>query len=167
MECRRATTQDADELARLFADGIATYTAFAPPGWTGPSYEEEVTELQRLLPDERVWCFVAVEAGTAVGQVMILPTAISRVPADRPGLAHFRNLFVAESHWGTGLAVDLHRAAIQAARERGFTQMRLYTPGRHGRARRFYEREGWVAIGGELDDAELGIPLIEYRYALT
>ena len=75
------------------------------------------------------------------------------LPADRlsfariddPGLVHFRQLFVTRGHWGTGLARRLHAAAIDEARARGFTAMRLFTPGGQERARRFYEREGWCA----------------------
>ena len=56
------------------------------------------------------------------------------MPVDEPGLAHLRNLFVDREFWGTGLASELHGAAIVAARERGFAQMRLFTPARHGLA---------------------------------
>ena len=44
--------------------------------------------------------------------------------------------------------------------------MRLFTPVGHGRARRFYEREGWVPAGEEFHDAGPDLVLIEYRYAL-
>jgi predicted GNAT family N-acyltransferase len=43
--------------------------------------------------------------------------------------------------------------------------MRLFTPEGQARARRFYEREGWVQYG-EPFEAGLGIPLVEYRREL-
>jgi hypothetical protein len=44
--------------------------------------------------------------------------------------------------------------------------MRLFTPAAHARARRFYEREGWVAAGDEFHDAGPNLALVEYRRAL-
>jgi len=41
--------------------------------------------------------------------------------------------------------------------------MRLFTPAGHGRARRFYEREGWTAAGPPTDENAFGMALIEYR----
>ena len=166
MQCRRATIDDADALAHLFADGMATYRSFAPEGWEAPTADREAAALATLLPDERVWCLAAVEDGTVLGQVMILPADLSRRPVDEPALAHLRNLFVDESRWGSGLARTLHDAALAAARERAFAQMRLFTPSRHGRARRFYEREGWSAVGDAFVDRDVGLELLEYRYAL-
>ena len=166
MEYRRAKTDDAEGLARLFHQGMGTYRSFAPDGWEPPRVEQEAAALATLLPDERVWCFAAIEDGTILGQVMILPADSSRRPVDEPALAHLRNLFVDESQWGSGLARTLHDAAVDAARERAYSRMRLYTPVRHRRARRFYEREGWAAVGDGFVDLDFGLELVEYRYAL-
>jgi GNAT superfamily N-acetyltransferase len=166
VQFRAAGIQDVDSLARLFADGLATYREFAPEGWE-PNAENEPVVLPRLLADDRVWCLVAEEGGAIVGEVMIMPVELSVRPVTEAGLAHLRNLFVSESYWGTGLARDLHRAAVGAAHARGYSRMRLYTAAGHGRARRFYEREGWVAVGAEFLDEGMGLPLIEYRYELS
>ena len=45
--------------------------------------------------------------------------------------------------------------------------MRLFTPAGQARARRFYEREGWVQAGAEFHEPALGLALVEYRYALA
>ena len=165
MEYRRASSDDAEALARLFADGLATYRSFAPDGWNPPGPEREQAELEGVLGNPRIWCQIAVDEGELVGQVMILPAELSRVPPDEPGIAHLRNLFVAESRWGTGLARTLHGMAVEEARERGFTHMRLYAAAGHRRARRFYEREGWIAFAERLDE-DVGLSLLEYRLEL-
>ena len=59
-----------------------------------------------------------------------------------------------------------YAAAVRAARERGYAALRLFTPAGHGRARRFYEREGWVAAGDEFHDPGPDLVLVEYRYPL-
>ena len=89
------------------------------------------------------------------------------LPAADPALAHLRNLFVDREHWGSGVAATLLDASAAEARERGFSTMRLFTPAGQARARRFYEREGWSAVGEEFDVPALGLPLVEYRYALS
>jgi GNAT superfamily N-acetyltransferase len=163
---RTATTSDAERLGRGVVEGFEGYRSFAPPGWAPPSLTTEVELLSRLLGDAEVWCLLAETEGELVGQVGSLPAARAIHPVDDPALAHLRNLFVRPDFWGTGLASTLHAAAIEAARERGFAEMRLFTPADHGRARRFYEREGWVAAGEEFHDPGPDLVLIEYRHAL-
>ena len=157
---------DADDLGRAVAEGLEGYRSFAPPGWTPGSAVSEAAHLRALLGDELVWCLVAEAQGRVVGQITILPAARAARPVADPALAHLRNLFVDREHWGSGLAGTLHAAGLDAARERGFAELRLFAAARHGRARRFYEREGWVPEGGEFFDAAPGLPMVEYRYAL-
>jgi hypothetical protein len=47
-------------------------------------------------------------------------------------------------------------------RERGFSSGRLLVAAGHGRARRFYEREGWRPTGHVETSGELGLELAEY-----
>jgi GNAT superfamily N-acetyltransferase len=142
------------------------YRSFAPPGWVPPRLSEEVEVLHRLLGDEEVWCLLAEAEGRLVGQITVLPAARAARPVEDPGLAHLRNLFVHRDLWGTGLARALHGAAVEAARERGYGAMRLFTAAGQERARRFYEREGWAPVGEGFHDAGPGLVLMEYRYAL-
>ena len=86
-------------------------------------------------------------------QVTILPAARAPHPVPGRALAHLRNLFVGREFWGTGLARTLNAAAVEAARERGYTELRLFTPAGQDRARRFYEREGWAQVGESFHDA--------------
>jgi hypothetical protein len=57
---------------------------------------------------------------------------------------------------------------VAEAREAGsYTAMRLHTPAEHGRARRFYEREGWTADAPAFYEPMLGLALVTYRRALA
>ena len=164
---RRATIADAESLARGVLEGVEDYPSFAPPGWTAPSLETEVEHLRESLADEEVWCVVADSGGGLIGQITVLPAACAPHPVDNASLAHISNLFVRRDHWGTGLARDLHRAALDAAGERGFSELRLFVAVGQARARRFYEREGWRVAGDPFDDPVPGLTMIEYRYTLT
>ncbi|UGS37116.1 GNAT family N-acetyltransferase [Capillimicrobium parvum] len=164
---RAATVEDAEALGRCVIDGFAGYRAFAPAGWEPPPMAEEVAHVRRLLRSRQHWCLIAERDGALVGQIAVLPAALSGMPVDDASLAHLRNLFVHPDQWGSGLARVLHRAGVEASRERGFAAMRLFTPAAHGRARRFYEREGWQPAGEEFHAPGPDLVLIEYRLELS
>ena len=163
---RSGTVADAEAVARLVIDGFEEYRSFAPDGWSPPPVSDEVELLHELLPDPGVWCLLAEADGDLVGQVTLMAAASHPVGSDDPSLAHLRGLFVRRDFWGSGVASALHAAAVDEARERGFAHMRLFTPAGQGRARRFYEREGWAQAGEELHEPRIGLVIVEYRLPL-
>ena len=163
---RAASADDVEAMVAVTAEGFAGYRSFAPTGWVQPSASEELERLSRLLGDDDVWYHVAEREGELVGHVGFLPAERTFAPVGDPRLAHFRQLFVARAHWGSGLATRLHAAAIDEARARGFASMRLFTPGGQARARRFYEREGWSLARPPAFDERIGLEIAEYRRAL-
>jgi GNAT superfamily N-acetyltransferase len=150
-------------VADLVADGLEGYTAFAPADWAVPDERgaEAVARGRASLEDPDAFGLLAEEDGSAVGVVLWVPEP------DDPDCVYFRNLFVRSSHWGSGLAAELHRRAVDEARERGWLRMRLLTPALQQRARRFYEREGWTLSREPYDDAKLGMQVVEYRRELA
>jgi GNAT superfamily N-acetyltransferase len=164
---RAATLADAEAVARLVVEGFEEFRSFAPAGWTPPPLADEVERMEELLPDPDVWSRVAESGGAIVGQVTIMPASWHWAAVEDPSLAHLRTLFVRRDFWGTGVATSLHAAATGAARERGFSAMRLFTPAGQARARRFYEREGWVQAGDEFHQPALGMVIVEYRLELS
>jgi GNAT superfamily N-acetyltransferase len=164
---RTPVAADVESMVAVTLAGFETYRAFAPEGWTLPSAADEVERLEDLLGQEHAWYLVAEHEGEIVGHVGFLAAdRLSFARVDDPELAHFRQLFVAADHWGTGLAGRLHGAAVEEARTRGFTTMRLFTPAGQERARRFYEREGWALTVAPFYDGRIGFEIVEYRYAL-
>jgi GNAT superfamily N-acetyltransferase len=95
-----------------------------------------------------------------------VPARTTRAGSPDPSLAHLQHLFVRPAWWGTGLGPALLAAAVQAADDRGFSRMRLFTPAGQARGRRFYEREGWRPAGPARFDPSFGLPLVEYRRTL-
>lgn len=168
MEVRAATLEDAPALAAIVTEGIATYRAFAPPGWDPGPVADEVGRFAELLgADSRYRGWVAEHDGAPVGVGGWVPAGPhGPLPVDEPGLAHVRHLFVAERAWGTGAARVLHDVVLDDARRLGFTSSRLFCAEGQARARRFYEREGWTATGVELPHTPLGVPVLEYRRPL-
>jgi GNAT superfamily N-acetyltransferase len=163
---RPAVPSDAERIATVLAEGFESYRSFAPPGWEPPSLAD-LKWLRDFLGNDEVWCLVAEEDREIAGHVAIMPTRIHPHPSDDDMMAQFWQLFVREPWWGTGLATALHAEAVREAGARGFTSMRLFTPAAQARARRFYEREGWTPAGAPFDDLDFGMPLVEYRRAIS
>jgi GNAT superfamily N-acetyltransferase len=164
---RPGTVADAGGVARLLVEGFEVYRSFAPDGWSPPALAGTVELFEELLPQPDVWCRVAETAGGELaGQVTFMPAAHHRRAVDDPSLVHLLNLFVSRPFWGTGVATALLAAAVAAASEHGYARMRLFTPARQARARRFYEREGWAVAGDEFLDEGPNLVVVEYRREL-
>ncbi len=163
---RLATVADAPVIADLMLAGMATYSAFAPAGWAPPARADELARIAARMAVSGTWCLLAEEDGAPLGHVAFLPGPHARPPTGDSRLAHLWMLFVAERAWGTGLATELLRRAVREARLRGYAHMRLFSAARQGRARRFYERQGWSLAGEAFDDPALGLAIVEYRLEL-
>ncbi|HEX8205185.1 MAG TPA: GNAT family N-acetyltransferase [Solirubrobacteraceae bacterium] len=158
MRIRPATAEDLPEVLAINAEGFETYREFTPPNWEPPSFDG----IAEKAEDERAVWLAAEEDGRVVGHVMLIPAQTSSVPEDDPTLAHVMQVFVAASHRGTPVATKLMEALIEEALRVGYEHLRLFTPSQAGRARRFYEREGWTKVD-EVEETPLGFPVVEYR----
>ena len=63
------------------------------------------------------------------------------------GRHQLHRLFVCEGAWGTGVADELHSAAVEALRAAGARSASLWCLAANARARRFYEKRGWRLDG--------------------
>lgn len=118
-------------------------------------------EWKRGIDDGSVGVFVAVDADTIVGVVqadLSLPP-----PRDLPEITM---LYVGPEMWGTGIATALLNAGIDWIRQRGGSAARLRVVEAHERARRFYQREGWVIDEGIPPATNDFFRLIYYRRSL-
>jgi RimJ/RimL family protein N-acetyltransferase len=161
---RPATRDDAERINALVRAAFEDYVAISPPGWAPREHtlEEEHAILDH--PDPRT--LVAMPGGVLAGTVMYRPASTSRLQSDDPGLIHFVRLFVHPGWHGSGLAQRLHQLAVDDCRARGFTRMVLFTPYAQGRARRFYERQGWAHVADDFADERFGMPTSQYSYTL-
>jgi RimJ/RimL family protein N-acetyltransferase/ribosomal protein S18 acetylase RimI-like enzyme len=157
---RDATPADAPRVGAAVRAAFARYRAISPPGWVPSSHTDDEERAVLELPSYR--CVMAEPGGVLAGHAGWWPATDSRHGSDDPGLVHLRQLFVHPGWWGSGLAARLLAIATDGARADGFARMRLFTPGAQGRARRFYEREGWHAPAAPFDDPRFGMPIVEY-----
>jgi GNAT superfamily N-acetyltransferase len=165
---RPATARDAHVIAGVVAAGFATYTAFAPPGWRARHAIQEEPELHVRLSRGDVHGRLALsDAGAAAGFAAWMPAA-TRGAVREPiaGRAHVWSLFVARDWWGSGLATALLDWCTTGMRESGYATAQLWTPRDQGRARAFYEREGWSASGAVEFSPDLQLDLVLYEREL-
>lgn len=171
---RPATREDLDAIHRIVEAGFESYREFLPPGWEPPLREEERSQVATRLADPQTWKAVACVSGEVVGHLGFRQ-ARERRAGDSPsdpetppvaGMAHLWQLFVAPPWWGRGIADLLHRRGLEAMTAAGYERARLFTPALHARARRFYERRGWVEVDRQHNE-HLGIDMAEYRRELV
>ena len=163
---RAATPADADAVLRFLTDGLRAFRDFAP-GWEPPPDEaDSLLATEWLLRHADCWFVIAEDETGHAGQCGFHPAHTERMMRGDPipGLAHFWQLCVRRDLWGTGLADELHAAAVAEIPARGYERARLFTPAVQARARRFYEARGWRASGRSVGG--FGTPpleLLEYE----
>jgi GNAT superfamily N-acetyltransferase len=99
------------------------------------------------------------------GHVSWRPAVGAARAPDDPDAAYLGQLYAEPGWWGSPLASKLMAIAVAGARADGFRRMHLVTPAAQGRARRFYEREGWRSVP-PADDERFGMPTIAYAREL-
>ena len=84
---------------------------------------------------------------------------------DAPGKGELLAIYVLPESWGSGAGPALMATALEALR--GYSSATLWVLEDNPRARRFYEREGWIVDGGRRDEEILGMTVTEVRYRIT
>ncbi len=105
-------------------------------------------------PDEAIRESLRVELSGAANTVLVDAEGLGFALVG-PGRLH--RLYVREHAWGSGLAHELHAAALETLREQGTVSASLWCLAENGRARRFYEKLGW-----RLDGTERIVPFPPY-----
>jgi GNAT superfamily N-acetyltransferase len=130
VELRRATHADAEAVADVFLDSFRA----ALPTVKRAHDDADVRRYVRDVLIPRTECWVAVDDRGRVVAMMSL----------KPGWVE--QLYVAPEHLGEGIG----RRLLDLAKERSMGELQLWTFQVNDRARRFYERNGFVAA--ELTD---------------
>jgi RimJ/RimL family protein N-acetyltransferase len=161
---RAATVDDAPRVGALLREAMARFRDFSPPGWEPPEAPDD--DFVAMLSDPAPRCVLAEPGGVHAGQVVWRPSVGARRGPEDPDTAYLAQIYVEPAWWGTPLASKLMSFALDGALADGFKRMSLVTPAFQGRARRFYEREGFQTTGPATDDERFGMPTIEYAREL-
>jgi RimJ/RimL family protein N-acetyltransferase len=156
---RPARSEEAKELAAVHHESsVAAYQHIAPAGPDGLARRE--TAWRDALAQPEHGCFVADDDGRAVGVLSVGPAR------DDATVGEVYVLYVHPDWWGTRAAQQL----IECAHEilaRDYTEAVLTVLADNPRARRFYERNGWVLHGLRQETHFGGIPTEVATYGKT
>lgn len=145
---------DAGVIARLHRATVTVAYRNYFPDRPAPT----VAELRRLwaerLADPTAVALVAFRGDWPVGSVM------ARADPDFPG-GQLAGLHVLPSEWGKGIGSALYDAALAVLSEAGYYNAGLWVIAENDRARRMYERRGWVLCPGAVQQADA---VMEVRY---
>jgi GNAT superfamily N-acetyltransferase len=99
--------------------------------------------------------------GEVVAVADVLP---SRDDDADPATGEVPMIYALPRAWGSGAGRELMAAAVAGLREAGFAQVTLWVLDSNARARRFYERAGFVPDGATKTDVLAGATMTEVRY---
>lgn len=147
MNFRDATASDLPAIDRVFRNSFcetfehlyrtedldAFLARFTPEAWA-----EE-------FHDPRYRFRLAETDGEIVGYVKLGPSALP-IETDRRAM-ELRQIYVLKEHHGSGIAAGLTEWAIDEARQQDFEELYLTVFTDNPRARRFYDRYGFEAVG--------------------
>lgn len=140
---RRASANDASAIAEVFlASFHATYDF--PLAHTDDEVRGWVRD--NLVPTRETW--VAVDGEEVVGLMVVAPGDLDQ-------------LYVAPDRLGQGIGTRL----VELAKSRSPAGLSLWTFQVNERARRFYERNGFIAIEYTDGDNEEGQPDVRYEWS--
>jgi ribosomal protein S18 acetylase RimI-like enzyme len=124
-----------DTFAHLYsAEDLSAFLAkFTPHAW-------------RAEFDDPLYAFRLAEVGgEAVGYVKVGPLTLPIEP-EAPAM-ELRQLYLLKGHHGSGIATELMDWALSQAQSRGARELYLTVYTDNHRAKRFYERYGFVEVG--------------------
>jgi ribosomal protein S18 acetylase RimI-like enzyme len=158
---RHARLEDARQLAEIHVETWrATYAGVMPQEvLDGLSVDDREGLWREWIPHAETEVFVAELDGELVGFVSVGPNWSS------PDIGELYAIYVLPCAHGSGVGPALLEAAT-AALARGWDEAILWVATENPRARRFYERHGWV-VDGERLDTIAGASVPETRYRLS
>jgi GNAT superfamily N-acetyltransferase len=163
IQTRLAEPADASAISAIHREAFEGYRSWAPSDWSPPvRTEADIARLADALGRSDVWCLLALVDEDVIGNVALSLRTRENPEPPPVEMINLWQLFVRPAWHGRGIADALMKAAVHEARQRGFTQMRLWTPQGQRRARRFYEREGWTLSGDVHHKSPFGLPVVEY-----
>jgi GNAT superfamily N-acetyltransferase len=110
------------------------------------------------------YVFVAELEGEVVAFAAFGPTRDHEDDAGCPSAGEIYAIYAHPDRWGAGAGRALLEVALETLRKDGHGEVSLWVLDANERARRFYERAGFVLDGGEKTELFGGRPLRELRY---
>lgn len=172
---RPATVDDSERIARIHVKTWqAAYAGVMPQEFLDRLDVDARTTMWRRAIDGGTppsAIFLAEVDGEVVGFISVGSFRRPLGGGPDPAVGEVFAIYVAAEHWSTRAGHALMRAAVDHLADHDVVEIRLWVLADNPRARRFYERFGYVADGEtRIDDIAAGYadarPVEELRYTL-
>ncbi|MEX0873534.1 MAG: GNAT family N-acetyltransferase [Actinomycetota bacterium] len=162
---RPARLNDVEALADVH---VAAWNAARPAGFESLPVSDRIDQWRNRLESEgkRHSTFVAEIGGSLAGFVRVRPTPDDDM--DSAVVGRLDELYVAEAHWGSGLAHTLMDRGLTFLTESGFSRAVLWVIEEHPRAHAFYAKHSWSPDGArKIAFSAHGREVMEIRFTKT
>jgi len=159
---RPARPEDARQIAEIHVETWrATYPGIMPQSVLDAlSVDDRERNWQEWIPHPETAALVAELDGRIVGFVNVGPCWTD------PAIGELYAIYVVPEAHGRGAGPALMDAAVRALSER-WDEAMLWVATENPRARRFYERCGWIVDGERVDESIPGASVAETCYRLS
>jgi len=164
MHVRKAAVDDAEAISRIYAlSWKAAYKDMVPQAFLDNLKEDNwVTYFSRSLADGSLGALMICNADTPVGCA-----AFGRSRDEKlPDWGEIVSVYLYPDDFGRGYGEVLLKGAVEALQEQGYQKIYLWVLRDNIRARRFYEKHGFVCSGDECTVEIMGQQLVDLRYVL-
>ncbi|MCL2344176.1 MAG: GNAT family N-acetyltransferase [Firmicutes bacterium] len=161
---QKARPEDAYDYAALHvACWQDAYKGIVPDEYLERMPREVEQRTERFMKDlvEQTDCFFYYAAldGKMIGRLIFNKSR----DADKPDAGEISAIYLLAEYWDKGYGREMMDYALARLREMGYREAGLWVLEENHRARRFYERCGFVSDGTK-KEITIGKPLIEIRY---
>ena len=164
MRARNSAIDDCAAVAAIHVQAWQTaYRGHMPDELLDRLSVPQRTELWRrlILQPGRVLLVADDPNGSVRGFCDLIP---SRDADAKSTTAEISAIYVSPDHWGQGIGQELLSAAMSRALGNGFSELTLWVLDANHRARRFYEKFGFVLDGGTKEEDRGSFVIREVRY---
>lgn len=165
MQVRKAAVDDAADISRIYAQSWKTaYKGVVPQAFLDDLKEDNwVPMFRRSLEDGSICALMICDGEEAVGCA-----AFGRSRDEKlPGWGEIVSIYLLPNYFGRGYGEALLKGAVDVLKQQGHRHIYLWVLRENDRARRFYEKHGFVCTGDECTIDIMGQPLVDLRYGLS
>ncbi len=165
MEIRKAAPEDAFEFASChIASWRSAYQGIVPDEYLNRLTAEKWAErFQKNLKEQKEYSYLCAVHENQIAGILILGKSRDE---DKPLAGEICAIYLKEEFWSKGLGGEMMAYALKSFKNENLCEAILWVLEENGRARRFYEKYGFVSDGVK-KEITLGKPLTEIRYVLA
>ena len=123
------------------------------------SAEDIAEKFKRQLENKYNFFYCTIYDGRIIGHFNFRKS----IDEDKPDAGDIWGFYLIEDFWGKGISRQMMDYVIDELKHRGYSEALLWVLENNARARRFYEKCGFV-FDGTKKEINIGKPLIEVRY---